>query len=127
MLIAAPVFRSTISPVFDVAQTILIATIVDGCETARKEISLNGLGPRRRVALLAREGTDALICGAITSHSQQLVETVGIRIHPGIAGDVEQVLFAFCRNRLDRADFRMPGCCRKPHFRGRGRRFIDRR
>lgn len=126
MLIAVPVFRSRISPVFDVAQTGLLVTANDGVEAGRREISLSGLRPEERSALLVREGADTLICGAITRFSRHLVEIVGIRIHGGVAGDVDQVLSAFFQNRLDQACFRMPGCCRRRGHHKRGRRFIDR-
>jgi len=126
MLIAVPVFRSRISPVFDVAQILFMVDVEDGVEGGRRELSLSGLRPKERSALLEREGVDLLICGAITRFSQHLVERAGIRIHAGVAGDVEQVLNAFCQNRLDQACFRMPGCCRRRGQRGRGGRFIDR-
>lgn len=126
MLIAVPVFRSRVSPVFDVAQTLVLVNVDDGVESGRREISLSGLRPKERSALLVREGADTLICGAITRFSRHLVEIVGIRIHGGVAGGVDQVLSAFYQNRLDQSCFRMPGCCRRRGRHGRGGRFIDR-
>jgi len=118
MKVAVPVFRSRISPVFDVAHLCLLVEYHNGEETGRHEALLTGRLPRERIAVLSREGVDVLICGAITAMTQYLAETAGIRVRAGVAGEVETILHAFREKNLDRPCFRMPGCRRR--WRGRG-------
>jgi predicted Fe-Mo cluster-binding NifX family protein len=122
MKVAIPVFRSRISPVFDVAHLCLLVRLRNGAEAERTEVALKGRLPMERVALLRDEGVNVLICGAITGPTRFLVETAGMRILAGVAGDVDKVLRAFRERALDQPCFRMPGCRRQRWKGGRGRR-----
>lgn len=120
MIVALPVFRSRISPVFDFTHQCLLVEYRNGEESYRKCVSLAGLLPRERIDTLKRAGVNVLICGVVTGVTGYLTERSGIRVHGGVAGDVDKVLIAFRKNELDQACFRMPGCRRRRHRRGTG-------
>jgi predicted Fe-Mo cluster-binding NifX family protein len=67
--------------------------------------------------MLRRAGVKTLICGGISHTLHTILETSGISVVTGIAGEVEEVLSAFVSHRLDDPKFRMPGwtstktCC----------------
>jgi len=115
MRIAIPVFNSRVSPVFDVAQRLLVIDAVGGVETARTEENLSGLYLPDRARRLMELGVDVLICGGISMPMANMIHAQGIRIIPYVAGDVEEVLAAFLAGTLALPRFAMPGC--------RGRRF----
>jgi len=60
---------------------------------------------------------DVLLCAALSQGLQRELERRGVRIQPHLCGDTEAVLQAFCCDRLNRPEFRMPGCG-KPHLPG---------
>ena len=122
MKVAVPVFRSRISPVFDVAHLCLLVSLENGNEAERKEVALRGKLPLERVAVLKEAGVHVLICGGITGTTRFLAETAGMRVLAGVAGDVEGVIRAFQERALDQPCFRMPGCRRQRWKGGRGGR-----
>ena len=90
MIIAVPFFKSRVSPVFDVAHLCLIARCCKGSISERREVRLEGMTPRFRVAFFEKEGVALLICGGITETTRLRLERAGIRVMAGIAGDVAQ-------------------------------------
>jgi predicted Fe-Mo cluster-binding NifX family protein len=119
MKVAVPVFRSRISPVFDVAHLCLLVELENGTELRRMDVPLHGKMPAERIGALEQVGTEVLICGGITGVTRFLAERAGIRLHAGCAGEVEEILRAFAEGRLDEPCFRMPGCPRRRRRRGR--------
>jgi hypothetical protein len=53
---------------------------------------------------------DLLRCAALSESLRRALEHRGVRVRPHFCGAVEAVLQAFCHGRLDREEFRMPGC-----------------
>jgi predicted Fe-Mo cluster-binding NifX family protein len=122
MKVAIPYWQSRISPVFDVAQHVLLVDLDGPDGPKRSDLTLGDEDPPRRAAQLARANADVLICGAISRPMELAVSAAGIRVIGQICGDVECVLQAFAENRLGQEAFRMPGCCnRRRRCRG-GRR-----
>lgn len=111
MKVAIPHWQGRVSPVFDVAGSVLIAEIGDGAAEGREEVLLNGVeDPQVRAARLRECGADFLICGAISRSLEAAVLAAGVEIIPQTCGDVERVLAAFADGRLSQDAFLMPGC-----------------
>ncbi len=110
MLVAIPVCQGRVSPVFDTAARLLVVRRRKGRAGPRGEIQL-GLLPAGALADSLRElHIDVLLCAAISAPLLRGLENQGIQVIPHLCGDVEEILAAFCRGHLRRADFRMPGC-----------------
>jgi len=124
MRIAVTIWNNRISPVFDVAQNLLMINLDSGEETARHNISLAGLSPPLKVETLKKNNVEVVLCGAISESYLRLLTTSGIRVEPWISGNIEEVIQAVLQNRLSDPCYRMPGCYR---FRGRGMHHRDRR
>ena len=135
MRIAIPMFNSRVSPRFDFASRMLIATIDNGEVVERREHSLTNLNPIRRSALLSELGVKVLICGGISDFSVRLLMGNGIEVIPMVAGEVEDVLNLFINDNLNSAIIPMVSGRGYAHHsgrrgrcggKGRGRGFIPR-
>ena len=103
MKIAIPMFNSGVSPRFDFASRMLIATINNQEVVEKREHSLTNLNPIRRSALLSELGVNVLICGGISDFSVRLLMGNGIEVIPMVAGEVEDVLNLFINDNLTSA------------------------
>ena len=124
MKIAIPMFNSRVSPRFDFASRMLIATIDNREVVERIEHSLTNLNPIRRSALLSELGVKVLICGGINDFSVRLLMGNGIEVIPMVAGEVEDVLNLFINDNLNSAIIPMVsgrGYAHHPERRGRCR------
>ena len=119
--IAIPMFDSRVSPRFDFASKVLIATIEGGRVVDRKEYSLNNLNPIRRSALLKEQEVNVLICGGISNFSMRLLMGNGIEVIPMVPGEVEEILTLFISGNLNSAIIPMITGKRYGHHGGRGR------
>jgi len=100
MRVAIPQFESRVSPHFDFASKILIATI-EGGNVVRKELySLIDLNILRRSTFLQKQGVALVICGGISNFSARLLVGNRIQVFAMVAGDAEQVLNQFVRGTL---------------------------
>lgn len=104
-----PIFHSRIAPVLDSCTKALLISVRRGHETERSELTLRDFSSSERLALIKRAGVTDLICGGISGVLHNMLETSGVHVIPGIAGEVEEVLSAFMANRLSEPKFRMPG------------------
>jgi len=108
--IAIPVSQERISPVLDAAVRLLLVTRQRGKEVERKEFLLGPLPPEGLARSVAELRVDVLLCAALSEALHRALRRQGIRVRPHLCGEVEAVLGAFCRHRLAREEFRMPGC-----------------
>ncbi|NLF31428.1 MAG: hypothetical protein GX591_11160 [Planctomycetes bacterium] len=123
MKVAIPHWRGRISPVFDVAGSVLVVEIRDGAEQAHRDVVLDCEDPQVRAARLAQIGADILICGAVSWPLEMALSSAGIDVIAQTCGDVDQVLAAFVKGQLQQDAFLMPGCCRRRRqFHARRRR-----
>ena len=76
----------------------------------KQELWTPELGAGERLQLLKERGVQTLICGALSQDLQNYAMVLELKIIPGIAGDIEQVVEAYRQNRLDRPEFWLPGC-----------------
>jgi len=111
MKIAIPIWQNRISPVFDVAEQVLLVSLNGQEETNRNIEGLRGMALHQRAERLAELGVNVLICGAISWPLEILLLNSGIKVISLICGNVEEVLQAFRNGTLKNEQFAMPGCC----------------
>jgi predicted Fe-Mo cluster-binding NifX family protein len=126
--VAIPVLQERISPVLDTATRLLVVTHRRGKEVERKEVVLGPMPSELLAGSMVELRVDLLLCAALSEALLRALERRGIRVRPHLCGPIEAILRAFCCGRLDREEFRMPGCwghsCRGEQ--GRNRRQGDR-
>jgi predicted Fe-Mo cluster-binding NifX family protein len=124
MRIGIPTWSGAVSPVFDVAQRLLVVDIGAGKAVHRFEEPLAETRVLARSEHLAGLGVEVLICGAISWAQEQSLASRGIRVVSHVCGGVEDVLSAYIAGNLVGDVFRMPGCrnCRHQWRHGGGRR-----
>lgn len=110
MRIALPVWAGRVSPVFDVAQRILVIDVVGG-EAAFSENHIVR-GPDR-AGLLAEVGVDVLICAAISDDLETRLVASGFEVVTEIRGEINDVIRAYVDGSLTSARFVMPGSHRR--------------
>lgn len=122
MKIAIPQWQGRVSPVFDVAGSLLVAEVIEGVEVGREQVALTASELQKRVEQVVRTGAQVLICGAISWPLESALTAAGLALYPQVCGPVEEVLEAFRKGTLHEAAFIMPGCCgRRRQNRGRSR------
>ncbi|MBN1355219.1 NifB/NifX family molybdenum-iron cluster-binding protein [bacterium] len=95
MKVAIPHWQGRISPVFDVADNVLIVEIDGEEERSRENLIFTSEEPQVRAAFLADSGVDVLICGAISWFLELAVSVAGVRVISNVFGDVSHVLSNF--------------------------------
>ena len=120
MRVAVPTFEGRVSSVFDWAQQLLVVDHDGKAEKRRREEGLAGLAPPFRAGHLVQLGVDVLLCGGISAPIAATVQSQGIRVLAGLAGEVDAVLAAFFAGRLPDPKFAMPGWSFVPPPLGRG-------
>jgi predicted Fe-Mo cluster-binding NifX family protein len=109
MRVAVPIFNGRVSPVFDWALKLLVVNRDGHGEKSRRVVALEGLAASRRPARLQELAVVALLCGGISVRTAEMVESQGVRVIAGLAGDAEAVLSAFFAGALPSPEFAMPG------------------
>lgn len=123
MKVAIPMFNSRVSPGFDFASNVLVATVDSGKVLEQQKYSLINLNPIRRSALLKQEGVHVLICGGISDFAGRLLIGNGIKVIPMVSGEAEEVLNHFVKGNLDVKTAPLPPARERGRYReGRGRR-----
>lgn len=123
MKLAVPDWQGRVSPVFDVAEQLLLVDFDGEEEIGRRMESPGSRRTQDRARRLAELEIDVLVCGAISWQLEALVAAAGIRVISLVRGTVDEVVRAFGEGTLENEQFAMPGCCRKNrHARNRRRR-----
>lgn len=110
MTIAVPICQQRISPVLDSAARLLLVTRRRGKEIDRREFVLDLLPTETLARNIAELSVDVLLCAAVSEPLLRELERRGIRVRSHLCGAVEEILDAYCRHRLGKHDFLMPGC-----------------
>lgn len=127
MKIAMTVWGNRVSPVFDSAQTILLAEIENETVVWEQREFIAGQIPTRLARMLVDRGIDTLICGAISEQPATIIESAGIKLVSFVSGNAEKLLAA-CARGVSTDDFKMPGCgqsCRRQRWHGKNDLFIQ--
>jgi predicted Fe-Mo cluster-binding NifX family protein len=109
MMIAIPIMRGRVAPVLNWCSRTLIFPVNPEGGSAR-ELWTPELGPAERLQLLREHGVQTLICGALSADLENWAVGLGVKVIPGVAGDIEEVIKAYRQNRLDQPEFWLPGC-----------------
>jgi predicted Fe-Mo cluster-binding NifX family protein len=122
--IAIPYWQGRVSPVFDVAESLILIDIEDGREVRREKAMLASRDPFGRAKEVSALGTAVLLCGAVSHPFETALMGAGIQVVGFVCGDLEAVVTAFLRGQLADVRFHMPGCWGKKQRSGcrRGRR-----
>ena len=107
--IAIPIFHNRVSPVLDTCTRLLIIDFDGKVDVEKREIPFDVYSQSERFKIVKNLNPDAIICCGISEVFDKMLQSAGIRLISGIAGDVEQVTEAFLANRIDDPRFRMPG------------------
>jgi predicted Fe-Mo cluster-binding NifX family protein len=113
MRIAVPIWEDKISPVLDTATRLLILEKLDRENISRKEAPLEEKEISRRCFRIRKLGVDLVICGAVSRSFSGLLKASGVQLIQGISGDVEDILEAYFKGKLNQPRFLMPGFKRK--------------
>ncbi|MGB3209764.1 MAG: NifB/NifX family molybdenum-iron cluster-binding protein [Desulforhopalus sp.] len=109
MNVAITVWGNRISPVFDSAQTLLVAEIRDDQVVARKIQLIQATMFHRFLRLLEELEVRVLICGALCEGPVRLLESQGIEVIPFVTGETEKILECYVHGG-ELKEFAMPGC-----------------
>lgn len=108
-------WHGRVAPVFDVAQTVLMVETERSGSTTERVVGLPAGFPSVKVAYLADQGVEVLVCGAISRAVRMMAAADNILVHPFVSGDIRDVVDAWMHDRLDEVRYSMPGCrrCRR--------------
>jgi predicted Fe-Mo cluster-binding NifX family protein len=109
MRIAIPNWQGRISPVFDVAENIMLVDMSGNRVDLCQELVLPATDPYERAQLLHTLRTEILICCTLSRPHQMALVSAGIRVIQHICGQVEEVLEAITNGRFP-GSLLMPGC-----------------
>ena len=121
MIVAIALFSSRISPRFDCAPAMLLATVKDGRIVARQTVQAQEVNPLARINWLSRQGVQAVICGGLSRFSMRMLLDRGMEVFPWVSGDAEDALRLFLDGRLQAGTMIGPGGrgCRRRRRGGR--------
>lgn len=127
MKVAVPIWQERVSPVFDVAKSLLILDAKNGRKASRTELFIGNLPSDGRAKRLVDFDVDVLLCGAISRPLANEIMASGIEVVSWLTGPVEELLDRYITRRPLEGQFLMPGCraCRH-RLRGPRRREHDR-
>lgn len=108
-MIAIPVMRGRVAPVLNWCSRLMIFPASPENGKAR-ELRIPELEAVARLQLLQAKGVSILICGALSADLDYCAAQLGLRVIPGVSGEIDEVLQAYRQNRLDRPEFWLPGC-----------------
>ncbi len=109
MKVAMTIWGNRISPVFDSAQTILLADIDGGVVVDEQREFLPRMVAAGLARMVAERGIEVLICGAISERPAEIIQQSGIRLLSFVGGNADEFLSAFAAGQSI-APFMMPGC-----------------
>lgn len=109
MNVAITVWGNRISPVFDSAQTLLVAEVWDEQVVDRRIQLFQGTLFQQCLSLLQELEVSVLICGALCEGPVRLLESEDIEVIPFVTGEAEEILEWYIQGK-DMEKFAMPGC-----------------
>jgi predicted Fe-Mo cluster-binding NifX family protein len=109
MRIAVPDWKGRVSPVFDVAQQVLVVDLEGERELRRTTQGLGQTLLPLKAEELARQGVNVLLCAGISAPLFRMLQAHGIQVVPGISGDVNQILEGYRTGNLSDGRFALPG------------------
>jgi predicted Fe-Mo cluster-binding NifX family protein len=115
MKVALPTHRGRISPLYDTAGQVVVVDVGEGTGMKSAELSLPGDGSLAQVEALVAARVERLVCGAISGNLMGWLLQRNLKVWPGVAGEIDEVVACLAAEGVLDATFKMPGC------RGRGK------
>ena len=109
MNVAITVWGNRVSPVFDSAQALLVAEVMDRQVVDKKIQLFQATVFNKCLRLLEDLDIQVLICGALCEGPVRWLESHNIEVIPFVTGEVEQILECYVQGK-DLNVFAMPGC-----------------
>lgn len=100
MKIAIPLFNERVSPRFEFASRLLLATVEDNRVVDQEELPLKGYDLFQRSALLKELSVDTLICGGIQCFVAKDLAYSNVQVISAIVGDAKAALKGFLHGSL---------------------------
>ena len=122
MIVAITVWEHRVSPVFDSAQTLLIAEIQRNALVSTSYLAFDFDRPLELLRILREGAVGSIICGAISEGPANMLLAADFELISFIAGDVQRVLESLVKGDPLGEDFKMPGCGKNICCRGKIRR-----
>ena len=120
MKIAIPLCRQRIAPLFESAETFKLVSL-DNPDSEPTIRVTRSLGIDEKCHMLSLEGTQTLLCGALSHRWRSYLRQLGIEVHAFLAGDAEEILHTYLQDGAGGlGQYAMPGC--KGNRGGRRRR-----
>jgi predicted Fe-Mo cluster-binding NifX family protein len=94
-------WQGRVSPVFDVADHLILLDVEAGREVGRESLRLVSRDPFQRVKELSELGVEVLLCGAISLTLEKALIASGIQVIGFLGGEFENVINAFLEGNLD--------------------------
>jgi predicted Fe-Mo cluster-binding NifX family protein len=113
MKTAISVWNNRISPVFDVARSLVVLEIENNSITQKTQEMFSGDYPERKAYRMKELGVNTLICGAISRYVARVISVHNIEVIPFITGDIDVVIQAYLSGTLPNPRLMMPGCCKR--------------
>ena len=120
MKVAIALFELRVSPRFDCAPKMLIATVEKGKVINQDELDCERLFLAERLSHLCSSGINMLICGAIDDFSKQYLEERNVRVISWVTGETKDALNLLLKGKLKSNMIMKMGRCRG-HWRLRGK------
>jgi predicted Fe-Mo cluster-binding NifX family protein len=121
--LAVPVHDGRVAPALDWAGRAVLVDLPVQAASARLEVDLTAAPPEGRAALLAAHDVSVLVCGGVSAQLAALLESRGIAVFPGVAGELDAVVAAFAAGELEDPEWAMPGWCARRRECGARRRW----
>lgn len=109
MKIAITIWGNRISPVFDSADTLMIAEIKNSQIVSRIFEAFDPKASTQINSFFNHHKIDAFICGAITNIQSRQIEESGVQLISFITGNADKVLVSYIKKPQRISDFLMPG------------------
>lgn len=104
------VWQGLIAPLFDTSRMACIVEVLPERAAAERIEYFQETSPAAKVLRLVEWEVTTLVCGAISRHVQAIAVANGIQVISYVAGDAQAVMRAWLEERIDDAEFKMPGC-----------------
>lgn len=109
MRIAVAAAHGRVSPLLDVARSVVVVDIEQGRRRFRDPVPLNACHPLETMHRLSGLQADVLICGAVSQQLAALLRAYEIHVVAFVTGAVDAVVDAYINGRLLGPAFAMPG------------------
>jgi predicted Fe-Mo cluster-binding NifX family protein len=109
-ILAIPEWEGRVSPLFDVAGTLLIVHLSAQGIVSCQRRALVSQDPVHRAMTLVTWHIQKVLCGGISRDCQEALESAGVTVIPHLSGCIQGVLRAYLHHQLADQRFSMPGC-----------------